>query len=202
MAEYHLKSPLTEEDVRKLKIGDIVYISGTMVTARDSAHKRALTLAKEGRFDEIPVNFEGLALYHCGPVVKKLDGEWKFIAGGPTTSARMESIEGDFIRTFKVRAIIGKGGMGKNTAGAAKEVGAFYGAFTGGAAALAAKSIKRIVDVHWLDLGTPEAVWVLEVENFGPLIVAIDSYGNNLYEQVMKEVDENKRKVLESLNLL
>ncbi len=201
MAEYHLKTPISEEDVRKLKVGDIVYISGIMVTARDAAHKRALTLAKEGKFDEIPANFEGLALYHCGPVVKKVGDEWKIIAGGPTTSARMESIEGDFIRTFKVRAIIGKGGMGKNTAEAAKEVGAFYGAFTGGAAALAAKSIKRVIDVHWLDLGTPEAVWVLEVEEFGPLVVAIDSHGNNLYEQVLKEVDENKKKVLAELGL-
>lgn len=201
MAEYHLKTPISEEDVRKLGLGDVVYISGILVTARDSAHERALELAKEGKIDEIPVNFEGLALYHCGPVVKKIDGEWKVIAGGPTTSARMESMEGDFIRTFKVRAIIGKGGMGRNTAEAAKEVGAFYGAFTGGAAALAAQAIKRVREVHWLDLGTPEALWVFEVEKFGPLVVAIDAKGNNLYENVMEEVNENKKNILSRLGL-
>ncbi|MGQ4891146.1 MAG: FumA C-terminus/TtdB family hydratase beta subunit [Candidatus Njordarchaeia archaeon] len=201
MAEYHFKTPLKEEDVRKLNIGDIVYISGTMVTARDSAHERALELAKEGKLDEIPVKLEGLALYHCGPVVKKIDDKWKVIAGGPTTSARMESLEGDFIRTFKVRAIIGKGGMGKNTAQAAKEVGAFYGAFTGGAAALAAQSIKEVKGVHWLDLGTPEALWVLEVEEFGPLVVAIDAKGNNLYEDVYKEVEENRKKAYARLRI-
>jgi len=202
MAEYYLKTPISEEDVRKLQVGDIVYISGIMITARDAAHKRAISLAKGGKVNEIPVNFEGLALYHCGPVVKKVNDTWKVFAAGPTTSARMEAIEGEFIRLFKVRAIIGKGGMGAKTAEAAKEVGAFYGAFTGGTAALAAEAIKRVKEVHWLDLGTPEALWVLEVENFGPLVVAIDSHGNNLYDTVLKEAEENKVKVLKELGLI
>lgn len=202
MAEYYLETPISEKDVRKLKVGDIVYISGIMVTARDAGHKRAINLAREGKFDEIPVKLEGLALYHCGPVVKKIGDEWKVVAAGPTTSARMESIEWEFIKYFKIRAIIGKGGMGKKTAEAAKEYGAFYGAFTGGAAALAAEAIKRVKEVHWLDLGTPEAMWVLEVENFGPLVVAIDSHGNNLYDDVLKRAEENKEKVFRELKLL
>ncbi len=202
MAEYYLETPLSESDVRKLRVGDIVYVSGTMVTARDAAHGRALELARSGRRNEIPIDLEGLVLYHCGPVVKKLNGEWKVVVAGPTTSTRMEKIEGDFIREFKVRGIVGKGGMGDKTAQAMKEVGAFYGAFTGGAAVLAAKAIEKVLDVHWLDLGTPEAVWVLKVDKFGPLVVAIDAQGNNLYKQVMTDVDNNYNTVLKELNLV
>jgi len=199
MAEYYLNTPLSENDVRKLRVGDVVYLTGTIITARDSAHKRALDLAKQGKLNQLPVQFEGLAVYHCGPVVSRLNGGWKVVAAGPTTSTRMETVEPDFIKTFKVRAIIGKGGMGPKTTAAMKEFGAFYGAFTGGAAALAAAAIKTVRDVHWLDLGVPEALWVFEVENFGPLVVAIDSHGNNIYEDVMKKAKNKLDEILSSL---
>jgi len=199
MAEYYLKTPISENDVRKLRAGDVVYITGIIVTARDSAHKRALDLARSGKIEEIPIKLEGLAVYHCGPVVKKVGEEWKVVAAGPTTSRRMEKVEPEFIKTFKVRAIIGKGGMGPKTTEAMKEFGAFYGAFTGGAAALAAAAIKKVREVHWLDLGIPEALWVFEVENFGPLVVAIDSHGNNIYEDVMRNARAKLDEILKTL---
>ncbi|MHA1617368.1 MAG: FumA C-terminus/TtdB family hydratase beta subunit [Candidatus Njordarchaeales archaeon] len=199
MAEYYLTTPIKEEDVRKLKVGDVVYISGLIITARDGAHRRALDLARAGKKDEIPIDFEGLAVYHCGPVVRKVGETWEVIAAGPTTSTRMEAIESDFIEVFKVRAVIGKGGMGPKTTEAMKRFGAFYGAFTGGAAALAARAIKRVREVHWLDLGIPEALWVLEVENFGPLVVAIDSHGNNIYLDVMSQAKKKYEEILARL---
>ena len=116
--------------------------------------------------------------------------EFFCIGKGPST--RMEMFQDRFIEAFKVRVVIGKGGMGGRTAEAMKKYGAVYGAFTGGAAVLAAKAVKRIVNVEWLDLGMPEALWVLEAEDFGPLIVAIDSSGNNLYEDIVKQVEKNR----------
>jgi len=196
MTEYHLTTPIREEDVRKLRVGDVVYITGTIVTARDAAHRRALELVRAGKKSEIPINFEGLAVYHCGPLVKRVGDTWKIIAAGPTTSARMEAIEPEFIEIFRIRAVIGKGGMGPKTTEAMKKYGAFYGAFTGGAAALAAKAIKSLKGVYWLDLGTPEALWVLEVENFGPLVVAIDSHGNNIYSDVMEKAKKKYEEII------
>ena len=191
--EWYLTTPVSEEDIRKLHAGDIVYLSGTLVTARDEAHKMALEKAEKG--EELPIDFSKVALYHCGPIVKKEDGKWKIVAAGPTTSTRMEMFEYKFIHTFKTRIIIGKGGMGDMTAKACQEVGAIYAAFTGGAALLAADAMKEVETVYWLDeLGMPEALWVLKVENFGPLVVAIDSHGRNLFTEVKSKVMENKKK--------
>ena len=193
VGEYKLKLPVSEEEIRRLKVGDILYISGIIVTARDKAHKRALETLERG--GKLPVNLEGSAVYHCGPlVVKREDGTWNIVVAGPTTSTRMEALEADFIEKTGVRIVIGKGGMGPKTAEAAKKFGAVYAVFTGGAAVLAAKAIKRIVDVHWLDLGTPEAMWVLEVEDFGPLTVVIDSTGRNFYEEMMAKAKERIEK--------
>jgi fumarate hydratase subunit beta len=199
MAVFRFKTPVSEEDVRKLKIGDIIYVTGTLVTARDEAHKRALEYYEKG--EKLPIDFEGVALYHCGPIIKKINDEWITVAAGPTTSTRMELFEAEFIEKFKVRIIIGKGGMGKKTAEACKKYGAVYCAFTGGAAVLAAEAIKKVKSVEWLDLGMPEALWVFEVENFGPLTVAIDTYGNNLYHEVMSKVEANKKEIYERLGL-
>ncbi|MEM2281561.1 MAG: FumA C-terminus/TtdB family hydratase beta subunit [Candidatus Bathyarchaeia archaeon] len=199
MAVYHFKTPIMEEEVRKLRVNDVLYITGTMVTARDQAHRRALEYVKEGK--PLPVNFEGLAVYHCGPVVVREGDKWVVVAAGPTTSTRMDLFENEFIKNFKVRVIIGKGGMGKGTTEAMAKYGAVYGAFTGGAAVLAAKAIKNVQGVEWLDLGTPEALWIFEVENFGPLTVAIDSYGNNLFMDVAKKVEENRKKIYWKLGL-
>jgi len=199
MTVHRLSTPISEKTVRKLRVNDTIYLSGTIVTARDAAHKRALRFHEEGK--QLPVNLEGLAVFHCGPLVKKENGEWRVVAAGPTTSSRMDLFEDEFIKNFKVRIVVGKGGMGKRTVDAMKQYGAVYGAFTGGAAVLAAKAIKHVKDVEWSDLGMPEAMWILEVEDFGPLTVAIDAHGNNLFETIQTKVDEEKLKIYRKLGL-
>lgn len=199
MTVYKLKTPISEEDVRKLKVNDILYVTGTMVTARDAAHRRALEFFKEGK--KLPIDLQGLAVFHCGPIVKKEDEKWVVVAAGPTTSTRMDIFEDEFIKNFKARVIVGKGGMGKRTTDAMKKYGAVYGAFTGGAAILAANAIREVKRVEWFDLGMPEALWILEVEEFGPLTVAIDAHGNNLFEEVEKKVEEVRPKIYEKLGV-
>jgi fumarate hydratase subunit beta len=199
MTVYRLKTPITEEQVRKLKVNDVLYVTGTVATARDQAHRRALEYFKEGK--SIPVNLEGLAVFHCGPVVAKQGDKWVAVAAGPTTSTRMDIFEDEFIKDFKVRVVIGKGGMGKRTTDAMAKFGAVYGAFTGGAAVLAAKAIKNVKSVEWFDLGMPEAMWVFEVEEFGPLVIAIDSHGNNLFTDIQKTVEEGKQRIYQKLGI-
>lgn len=200
MAVYKFKTPISEEQIRKLRVNDVLYVSGTMFTARDQAHKRALEYFKQSK--PLPLSLEGLAVFHCGPIVKKKEDRWTIVAAGPTTSTRMEIFEDEFIKNFKVRVIIGKGGMGKRTTEAMAKYGAVYGAFTGGAAILAAKAIRSVKSVEWLDLGMPEAMWILEVEEFGPLAIAIDSHGNNLFEDVKRKVEENRQRIYQKLGLL
>ena len=199
MTVYKLRTPISEEDVRKLKVNDTIYVTGTIFTARDEAHHRALDFHKEGK--DLPLDLRGLAVFHCGPIVKKKDDKWIIVAAGPTTSTRMDLFEDEFIKNFKVRVVIGKGGMGKKTTDAMKKYGAVYGALTGGAAVLAAKAIKNVKSVEWYDLGMPEAMWVLNVEDFGPLTVAIDAHGNNLFEDVRKSVEETRQKIYEKLGV-
>lgn len=199
MATYNFNLPITEAEVRRLHVNDVIYISGTIVTARDQAHKRALNWAKTGK--SLPIDLEGLAVFHCGPVMAKKRGEWIAIAAGPTTSTRLEFLEDEFIKAFKPRVIIGKGGMGKRTADAMMKYGTVYCAFTGGAAVVAANSIKRVMGVEWLDLGMPEAMWLLEVASFGPLIVAIDSSGNNLFMENLARVEDSKKLIYRKFNL-
>jgi len=199
LAVFKFKTPISEEDVRKLKVNDVLYVTGTIVTARDAAHKKALEQFKQGK--PLPINLEGLAVFHCGPIVKKEGDKWVVVAAGPTTSTRMDQFEDEFIEAFKVRVVIGKGGMGKKTTDAMQKHGAVYGAFTGGAGVLAAKAVKNVKTVEWLqDLGMPEALWVFEVEEFGPLTVAIDSHGNNLFEEVKKKAEESRIKIYEKLS--
>jgi fumarate hydratase subunit beta len=197
MVEYHLDTPVSEEEARSLRIRDIVYITGKIFTARDAAHVRALEYHRQGK--KLPIDMRGSVLYHCGPVVRKVRGGWDIVSAGPTTSARMEIFEDEFIEKFGVRLIIGKGGMGRKTTAAMKRYGAVYCAFTGGAGALAARSLKSVTSVEWFDLGIPEALWVMEAEDFGPLTVAIDVEGNNLYENVMRNVRQNKDKIYQKI---
>jgi len=199
MATYRLRTPISEEEVRKLKVGDIIYVSGIMVTARDSAHRRAMELLKAGQ--ELPVDLKDGVLYHCGPVAQKVGEEWRIVSAGPTTSSRMEVFEADFIEATGVRVIVGKGGMGAKTTQACKEHGAVYAAFTGGCGALAAKAIKRVVKVKWLDLGIPEALWVFEVEDFGPMVVTIDAHGNNYHEEIARVAEQRKAEIYKRLGL-
>jgi len=180
-----LRTPLSEEDVRKLNVGDVVYLSGVVVTMRDTGHRRAVELLARG--EKLPVDLRGLALYHAGPVVKRVGEGWEVVVIGPTTSTRMEVYEYEVIEKTGVRMVIGKGGMGPRTAEACKRFGAVYTVYPGGAAALQASQVKRVLGVHWLDLGVPDAMWVLEVEDLGPLTVVIDSKGRNLYDEVYRE---------------
>jgi fumarate hydratase subunit beta len=199
MAVYKFKTPISEDEIRKLKVNDVLYVTGTVVTARDQAHRRALEYFKEGK--PLPINLEGLAVFHCGPVMSKKDDKWVAVAAGPTTSTRMDLFEDEFIKNFRVRVVIGKGGMGKKTTDAMAKYGAVYGAFTGGAAILAAKAIKNVSNVEWYDLGMPEAMWVFEAQEFGPLAVAIDSHGNNLFADVQRTVDANKQRIYQKLGI-
>ncbi|MDD4249418.1 MAG: FumA C-terminus/TtdB family hydratase beta subunit [Methanosarcina sp.] len=193
--EYHLQTPLKIEDIEKLNAGDIVYISGEILTARDEAHARILEI-KEKR-EELSFSLEGAVVYHCGPLMQKNGKggreEWKVVSAGPTTSGRMSKMTPPLLKAHNVRAIIGKGGM-KNVSESMTDR-CVYLAYTGGCAALAAELIKEVKTVHWLDLGMPEAVWVLRVEKFGPLIVGIDTKGKDIFA----EVREKAEKVLEEM---
>ena len=174
--------PLSEKDVRKLKLGDVVYVRGPMITGRDEMHIRALELRREGK--ETPSCIDESVLFHCGPIMKKEESGWSVVAAGPTTSARMNKLEAEMIRSFKIRAIIGKGGMTKEVGEAMKEVGCVYLAATGGAAVTLAEGITKVDGIEWEDLGMAEAIWKLDAGRFGPLVVVMDAEGNSLYEKV------------------
>ncbi|AKB75451.1 Fumarate hydratase class I, aerobic [Methanosarcina lacustris Z-7289] len=188
--EHHLQTPLKIEDIEKLNAGDIVYISGEILTARDEAHARILEMGEKG--EELPFSLEGAVVYHCGPLMQKTGkGEkkdWRVVSAGPTTSGRMSKMTPPLLKAHNVRVIIGKGGM-KNVSEAMKDR-CVYLAYTGGCAALAAELITEVKTVHWIDLGMPEAVWVLRVEKFGPLIVGIDTKGKDIFAEVREKAEK------------
>jgi fumarate hydratase subunit beta len=190
--EHYLKTPLERDEVLKLKAGDTAYITGEIFTARDEAHHRAVEYMEEGK--SIPFEFNRGVVYHCGPLAKKENG-WKILSAGPTTSARMNEFTPKILERVEVMGIIGKGGMSEEVVRALKGKGVYF-AYTGGAGALAAKAIKRVKGVFWEDLGMPEAVWVFEVENFGPLIVGIDAHGRSLYSEIERTVEENYGRIV------
>lgn len=196
--EYKLKTPIPLAALKKLKTGDVIYVSGTIVTARDEAHKKALELHEEGK--KLPVDFKGIGVFHCGPIMRKTTSGWETVAAGPTTSDRMEIFEDQFIDAFHPAVIIGKGGMGERTSKACQKHGCVYTAFTGGAALLASRGIKAVKEVYWLEeLGMPECLWVYEVDNFGPLIVTIDTHGGNLTAKVAETVRARRDKIMEEM---
>jgi fumarate hydratase class I len=174
--ERRLRAPLSEADVRELKVGDVVLISGEMYTGRDAVHSHLMKHAP-------PVDLAGSVLYHCGPVVMKNNGHYKITAAGPTTSIREEPYQGDIIRRYGVRAVIGKGGMGRRTLDAMSEAGAVYLNAIGGAAQVYARCIEEVIDVNLLEFGIPEAMWHLRVRDF-PAIVTMDAHGNSLHRDV------------------
>ncbi len=177
-----LQTPLSEADVRSLNVGDVVLLSGVVFTGRDAVHKY---LHEGGELDVIR---DGV-IYHCGPVVLEKDGEYKVVAAGPTTSIREEPYQADIIKKFAIKAVIGKGGMGGKTQRACQEHGAVYLHAIGGAAQIYAQCIQRVLSVRLEEFGSPEAVWELEVENF-PVVVTIDSHGNNLQQVVTDRSQE------------
>ena len=173
-----LKTPISSDETANLRIGDIVYISGKIYTARDSAHKR---MVEEGS----PVDIKGAVIFHAGPIIKKSGDKYDMIAVGPTTSTRMNPYEPQILK-MGAGLIIGKGGMDKATSEALIKYKKSYLSAVGGCAALYVKSVLKVNSVHWLDLGVPEAIWELEIKEFGPLIVTMDSTGGNLYDEVKK----------------
>jgi fumarate hydratase class I len=177
--EILLQSPLSEAAVRSLKVGDVVLITGPVFTGRDAVHSHLMK-------HDPPVDLRGSVLYHCGPVVVKERDGWRVTAAGPTTSIREEPYQGEIIKRFGVRAVVGKGGMGAKTLAAMKEHGAVYLNAIGGAAQFYARSIKQVDGVSLLEFGTPEAMWHLTVEEF-PAIVTMDAHGNSLHRDVEQE---------------
>ena len=190
-----LKTPIQSEDVEQLSIGDIVFLDGMMVTCRDMAHRRLVELKMS-----LPVELEGMAILHAGPIVAKEGEGWKMISIGPTTSMRMEVHEKEFIKKTAVKLIIGKGGMGPDTVEGCKTYKAVHAVFPGGCAVLAASRVTEIEKVEWLDLGMPEALWVSRVKNFGPLIISIDTKGNNLFEANKAVFNKKKIPVVEEIS--
>ena len=186
--EIPLQAPISEEQVRALKVGDVVLISGRVHTGRDAVHAHLMK-------HEPPVDLRGAVLYHCGPVVVKEEGAWKVTAAGPTTSIREEPYQAEILRRYGVRAVIGKGGMGARTLAGLKESGAVYLNAIGGAAQFYARCIERVEDVSLTEFGTPEAMWHLQVRDF-PAIVTMDAHGNSLH----KDVEEESGKVLATLS--
>lgn len=174
-----LRPPLDERQIKRLRVGDFVSISGRIITARDKAYARALESLRSGK--RLPLDLRGAAVYHCGPLATKKRGGWQVLSAGPTTSARLDHMQAEFVELSGVRALIGKGGVGEDVASELRRLGCIYLAFTGGAGVLAARAIKGIEKILWQDLGTAEAIWVLRVRDFGPLVVAGDLHGGNIY---------------------
>jgi len=185
--------PVSEEEIRKLKIGDEVLLTGTMITSRDMAHK----LMHEEKPDFIRPFLKNSMIYHCGPVVKKNEnGEYSFVAAGPTTSTREEPYQADVIEEYQVRGVIGKGGMGPKTLAGLQKSGAVYLHAVGGLGTLLAQRIIKVKDVFKLEeFGSPEAFWIIEVKDF-PVVVTMDSHGNSLHKTVLEKSMAQSEKLL------
>ena len=185
--EVALQSPISEEQIRSLKVGDVVLVSGRVYTGRDAVHAHLMK-------HDPPVDLRGGVLYHCGPVVAKDGAGWRVTAAGPTTSIREEPYQAEILERYGVRAVIGKGGMGARTLAGLKKSGAVYLNAVGGAAQFYARCIEGVDGVSLMEFGTPEAMWHLRVKDF-PAIVTMDAHGNSLH----REVEDASGQALENL---
>lgn len=186
-----LVEPYTEEQVRALHTGDMVHISGVIYTGRDAVHK----YLHDGGMP--PVNLENQIIYHCGPVVIKTRGRWEVKAAGPTTSIREEPYQGDIIERYKIRAVIGKGGMGPKTLAACGKVGCVYLHAIGGAAQVLAECVTEVLGVSLEEFGSPEAIWAFRVKDF-PTVVTMDSHGKSLHAEVLQHSQERLKELLKA----
>jgi fumarate hydratase subunit beta len=200
--------PITDDVIRELRVGDSVSLTGVMITGRDAVHKWMIdTFVQKSRkpegddevvYEALKPILDGGAIYHCGPVVAGLDtGDYSFVAAGPTTSIREEPYQGDVMRHFNLKAVIGKGGMGPKTLEACKEVPGVYLHAIGGAASLIAQSVQQVRAVHKLGFGVPEAIWVIEVKDF-PTVVTMDSHSGSVHAEVEKHSKAQLDKLLAS----
>lgn len=197
MAKKILATPIKAEDLENIKIGDLIYLNGYIVTCRDVAHRR---LIEAGRV--LPINVNGGAIFHAGPIVRPIAGEddkFEMVSVGPTTSMRMEQFEKEFIKQTGVKVIVGKGGMGEGTMQGCKEYKAIHCVFPAGCAVVAAQCVEEIEDAQWRDLGMPETLWKCRVKEFGPLIVSIDTHGNNLFEENKRKFNAKKEEAYEEI---
>jgi fumarate hydratase subunit beta/L(+)-tartrate dehydratase beta subunit len=181
MTTHSLTIPIQDSDVENLTIGDTVYLTGKVYTARDMAHLEIKNLLAEVK--PLPLDFKGLVIFHAGPIMRKVDDHWEIIVVGPTTSIRMEPYA-QLIGELGVKLIIGKGGMSQNSRKMFQKHTQAYLQAAPGCAVQLANGVKRVGSVHWLKNGMPEAMWELEVEKFGPFIVTMDNQGNSRYEEV------------------
>jgi fumarate hydratase subunit beta len=197
---------ISDETIRDLKVGEPVALTGIMLTGRDAVHKWMIdTFIKKTRppqgndletYEAIKPLLDGGIIYHCGPVVSGLDtGDYKFVAAGPTTSIREEPYQGDVMRHFNLKGVIGKGGMGAKTLAACQEVPGVYFHAVGGAASLIAQSVQKVHGVYKLDFGVPEAMWVIEVKEF-PVVVTMDAHSNSLHDKVERKSEQALEKLL------
>lgn len=201
-----LTVPISESTIRELILGEPVSLSGTIATGRDAAHKYIIDNfvktagnppeAEHEIYEELKAILTDGVIYHCGPVVQKTDDTWSFVAAGPTTSIREEPYQADVIDHFKLRAVIGKGGMGAKTLQACQETGTVYLHAIGGAASLIAQSVKEVLTVYKMEFGVPEAFWIIRVENF-PAVVTMDSHGNSLHQLIK---DRSSTKLADLIN--
>jgi L(+)-tartrate dehydratase beta subunit len=190
-----LKTPIGSREVEQLTVGDIVSLDGYLVTCRDMAHRRLVDMGIK-----LPVELEGMAIMHAGPIVSKDGDGWTMVSIGATTSMRMEVHEKEFIKKTGIRLIVGKGGMGPETVAGCASYKAVHAVFPGGCAVLAASRVEEIERVEWLDLGMPEALWVIRVKNFGPLIISIDTHGNNLFDKNRAVYNQKKVPIVERIS--
>ncbi len=196
MSKKILTTPIKDEDLAELRAGDVVYLTGHLVTCRDVAHRRLIEQKRE-----LPVDLKGGAIFHAGPIVRKLaEGNYEMVSIGPTTSMRMEKFEKEFIEQTGVKLIVGKGGMGPLTEAGCKEFKAVHAIFPGGCAVVAATQVEEIEQAEWLDLGMPETLWVNRVKEFGPLIISIDTQGNNLIEKNKAEFNSKKTEIVKKIH--
>ncbi len=198
-----LTIPISEETISKLKVGDSCLLSGVLVTARDVAHKYIVEnfINKDPMGDDKKI-FDKLygylnqgVIYHCGPIIREENSIYNVVAAGPTTSIREEPYQADVIKLFGLRGVIGKGGMGDKTLKGCEDNKAVYFHAVGGAAVLIGQCVKEVLSVEKLDFGTPEAFWIVKVEDF-PCIVTMDSHGKSLHKEVLSNSKEKLNKLL------
>ena len=197
--EFRISLPADEQTIRQLRVGDTVYLSGLLCTLRDMGHRRAVDALARG--DSLPFDLSSGGMWHSGPITRRENGLWRIVSAGPTTSSRFTPLGARLIRQLGIRVVVGKGTMGTEAVEAMKDVGGCFLNSTGGCAVLYARQVEEVVAVHWLELGEPEAAWVVRVKEMGPLVVGIDSAGGSLFPRIAEEMRPRLDRIYHEANL-